>query len=155
VKSIKSLARIELLMTLTALALALISGLYLAITTFVEGENCYGISRAKFLCQPITSDNAPQTALRVTVVLCMMLGLFGGSALAAWAQSRARQTDARITAYMALVTCAVTVLAVTLSALESAGFFFLPGALVLLVTLGVGLVALLRSLREQPSSTAD
>ena len=69
-------------------------------------------------------------------------------ALAARWQGRTRQSDARVTAYMALVTCSVTVLAMTGAAFYGVGFFFMPSTLLTVVAAVAGLVALLQSPKD-------
>ena len=144
-------ARIELYTASASVVLALLAGLYLAITTFAENETCYGISGAKIECHTITSANAAATVARLVTVLSMVLVLYALGALAARWQSRTQQSDARVTAYMALVTCSVTVLAMTGAAFYGVGFFFMPSTLLIVVAALSGLVALLQARRETES----
>jgi hypothetical protein len=147
---VKHIGRIELGVALTALALALIAGLYLVITTFAQKQACYGIQNTRIVCHPLTPDNAAPTAARLTVSLGIVLLLYAGGALSAWGQQRAQQPDARLTAYLALVTCALTTLGFTLPALAGVGFFFVPSTLLMLVAALIGLPALLRA--RKPAS---
>jgi len=135
-------ARIESYTSIASVVLAVIAGLYLVITTFAENETCYGISGAKIQCHALTSSNAAQTAARLVTVLSMVLVLYVFAALAVFWQRRTRQSDARVTAYMALVTCSVTVLAMTWAAFSGVGFFFLPSTLLILAATISGLFAL-------------
>ncbi len=146
-RSYRRINQIQLGVALASLVVALIAGVYLTITTFAAHETCYGISASKIVCHPITGDTLAQTSARITLVLSIVLVLFAAGAAAALGQARARHSDARTSAYMALVTCAVTVLAITLPALEGVGIFFLPSSLLLIVAALVGLPALLQANR--------
>lgn len=142
-------ARIEIGTVIAAFALAIAAGLYLVITTFLANETCYGISNAKIVCHPLTGPDLAQTGARMVVVLSIVWALFAGSLAAAWWQGRARESGARSTAYLTLVTCAVTVLGITLPAISGVGFFFIPSTLGLIAATCVGLVAWWRT---QPAS---
>jgi hypothetical protein len=144
-------ARIELYSASASVILAGLAGLYLVITTFAQNETCYGINGAKIECHPISGANAAETAGRLVTVLSMVLVLYALAALAARWQGRTRHEDARVTAYMALVTCSVTVLAMTLAAFEGVGFFFLPSTFLTAVASVSGLIALLQA----PKDAAD
>jgi hypothetical protein len=144
-------ARIELYSAGASVILAVLAGLYLVITTFAQNETCYGINGTKIECHAISSANAAQTAGRLVTVLSMVLVLYILAALAALWQGRTQHGDARVTAYMALVTCSVTVLAMTWAAFEGVGFFFLPSTLLIVVATVSGLIALLQA----PKDTAD
>ena len=138
-------ARIESYTSIASVVLAVIAGLYLVITTFAENETCYGISGAKIECHALSTANAAQTTARLVTILSMVLVLYIFAALAAYWQGRTRQSDARVTAYMAQVTCSVTVLAMTWAAFYGVGFFFLPSALLILAATISGLFALLQA----------
>jgi hypothetical protein len=144
-------ARIELYTASASVVLAVLAGLYLVITTFAENETCYGISGTKIECHALTGANAAATATRLVTVLSMVLVLYALAALAARWQGRTRQSDARVTAYMALVTCSVTVLAMTGVAFYGVGFFFMPSTLLIVVATFSGLVALLQAPRDTES----
>lgn len=146
----KRALRIELIAASAALALALVAGLYLIITAFVQHESCYGIQYPKIQCQPVTGQNLAQTAARVAVALSVVLVLYAGGALAAWAQRRAEKPDSRLTAYMALVTCALTALGVTLPAVSGVGYFFLPSTILILAAAVAGLPPLIETYRKRP-----
>jgi hypothetical protein len=148
---VNRISRIELGTAVASVALALIAGIYLSFTTFAESEACYGISHRKIVCHPLAPNSveAAQTATRLAVSLSIVLVLYIGGALAARWQTRTQQADARVTAYMALVTCAVTVLAFTLPAIGGVGFFFVPATLLLVAAAVCGLFALLRARREK------
>jgi len=148
-------SRIELGTALSAAALAAVAGLYLVITTIVQHETCYGISNARIVCHPLEGQDAAQAAARIAVTLSIVLVLYAGGALAARWQIRTRQKDARLTAYMALVTCALTVLGLTLPAISGVGFFFLPSTLLLLAAAGVGLFTLLQANRDPARNDAE
>jgi hypothetical protein len=150
-RSLKRINQVEVGAALAALLIALIAGTYLVVTTFAEHETCYGISASKILCHPITGDTLAQTSARIAIVLSIVIVLYAAGAAAAWWQSRTQQSDARSTAYMALVTCALTVLAITLPALAGVGIFFLPSSLLLLIAALVGLPALLQAKRQGAS----
>lgn len=153
-RSFKRINQVEVGVALTALLVALLAGVYLVITTFAEHETCYGISASQILCHPLTGDTFARTSARIAIVLSIVLVLYAAGAAAAWWQARAGQSDARSTAYMALVTCAVTALAITLSALEGVGVFFLPSAVLLLIAALAGLPALLQAKRlDAPHAT--
>ena len=145
-------ARIELYSAIASVALAALAGLYLIIITYAANETCYGISGAKIQCHPLTGDNAAQTSFRLVVVLSMVLVLYVFGALAARWQGRTRQSDARVTAYMALLTCSLTTLFITFPAISGVGFFFIPSTLLALVAAGVGLVALLQAPKNAPDA---
>jgi hypothetical protein len=138
-------ARIEFYTACASVVLALLAGLYLVITTFAGNETCYGISGTKIECHAITSANATATIARLVTVLSMVLVLYALAALAARWQGRTHQSDARMTAYMALVTCSVTVLAMTGAAFYGPGFFFMPSTLLVVVATISGLIALLQA----------
>lgn len=134
-------ARIELGAVIAAFVLAIAAGLYLVITTFLANETCYGMSNTKIVCHPLTGAEVTQTGERMVVVLGTVWALYAGSLAAAWWQSRAREPGARSTAYLALVTCAVTVVSITIPAISGVGFFFVPSTVVLAVATLVGLFA--------------
>ena len=144
-------ARIEWYTAITSVGLACLAGIYLAIITFAENETCYGISAVKIECHAIGSSNAAATAARLVVVLTMVLSLFAFAAAAARWQTLARGSDARVTAYMALVTCSVTVVAMVWAAFYGVGFFFLPSTLLIVAATISGLIALL----QRPKDAAD
>lgn len=153
-RSFKRINQVEVGFALAALLVALIAGIYLVVTTFAEHETCYGISASKILCHPLTGDTLAQTSARIAIILSIVIVLYAAGAAAAWWQSRTRQSDARSTAYMALLTSALTLLAITLPALEGVGIFFLPSSLLLLVAAIIGLPALLQAKRlDAPRST--
>ena len=144
--------RIEFYTSIASAVLALIAGLYLVITTFAENETCYGISGVKIECHALTSANAAQVATRLVTILSMVLVLYVFAALAAFWQSRTQQSDARVTAYMALVTCSVTVVAMTWAALNGVGFFFLPSTILIVAATISGLFALLQAPKTAETS---
>lgn len=150
-RSFKRINQVEVGVALAALLIALIAGIYLVVTTFAEHETCYGISASKILCHPLTSDTLAQTSARIAIVLSIVIVLYAAGAAAAWWQSRAQQSDARSTAYMALVTSALTALAITLPAIGGVGIFFLPSSLLLVIAAVVGLPALLQA--KQPDAS--
>ena len=145
-------ARIESYTSIASVVLAMIAGLYLVITTFAENETCYGISGTKIECHALTGANAAQTAARLVTILSMVLVLYVFAALAAFWQGRTHQSDARVTAYMALVTCSVTVLAMTWAAFYGVGFFFLPSTILILAATISGLFALLQAPKTAETS---
>ena len=161
-RNFRRINQVEVGVALAALLVALIAGIYLVITTFAEHETCYGISASKILCHPLTGDTLASTSARIAIILSIVVVLYAAGAAAAWWQARASQSDARSTAYMALVTCAVTALAITLSALGGVGIYFLPSTLLLVVAALAGLPALLQAKRldvsratlTPPSSTS-
>lgn len=146
-------ARIEIGTVLAAFVLAIAAGLYLVITTFLANETCYGISNAKIVCHPLTGADIAPTGARMVVVLGTVWSLFAGSLLAAWWQGRTREPGARSVAYLVLVTCAVTVVSITIPAISGVGFFFVPSTLVLAAAAIVGLVAWWRSQPASPSKS--
>jgi len=91
-------------------------------------------------CEPAS----PASIGRLLLVVAIVLALFAAGWLAARGQQRAAEPSARTAALMALVTCTVIVLSITLSSLEGAGLYFLPSALLLLGAAITGAVALLR-----------
>jgi hypothetical protein len=144
---VKHLPRIELVLALASLALALVAGLTLVVLTFVQHETCYGMQYPQIKCQPITAANVPQTAARLAVSLSVVLALYIVGALCAWAQGRAVKPDSRLTAYMALTTCALTNLGVTLPAIAGVGYFFVPSTIILLLASVAGLPPLIQTYR--------
>ncbi|MGH2517250.1 MAG: hypothetical protein ACRDHP_16495 [Ktedonobacterales bacterium] len=143
--------RFEIGTTIAAFVLAIAAGLYLVITTFVANQTCYGISSAKIVCHALSGADVAQTGARIVVVLGTVWALFAGSLAAAWWQSRARESGARSTAYLVLVTCAVTVVSITIPAISGVGFFFVPSTVVLVAATLLGLVAWWRG---QPAAPA-
>jgi cation transport ATPase len=141
-------ARIERWTAYGAVVLAVLAGLFLAILTFVAHQACYGMSNAHPVCHTVTGGNLLGTVQTTLVILATVLALYVGAAFAARWQTRTRHKDARSTAYMALVTCAVTILAFTLPAAGGSGFFFLPAMLLLLASAGAGLPAMLQANRD-------
>lgn len=143
------IGRIELGAAVAGLALALAASVFLVVTTFADNESCYGLSGTKVVCQHLnTPQDAAQAAARIVVVLGIVIVLYVGSTLAAWWQQRASESSARWTAYMTHVTCAVTVLAITLPTIEGTGFFFLPGTLLVVASAILGIFALLQANRS-------
>lgn len=143
----------EFLTAAVALALALIVGVYLAVMTYGQGEACYGMVSGKVLCKKLApgSQDLVQAAGRTALVLSVVIVLYGIVVAAAWWQNRTVAADARSTAYMILVTCAVTLLAITLPALGGPGFYFVPSTLLTLVAAVAGLFQLLRA-RQAPAA---
>lgn len=154
-RGLKRISQVEVCLALAAFVVALVAGVYLAITTFVEQETCYGIRASKIVCHPLSGQTLAQTSARVMIVLSIVVVLYAAGVAAAWWQARTLQSDARTTAYMALVTCAVTVLAIALPALEGVGIFFLPGCVLLLAAAAVGLPALLGANRSVASNSTS
>lgn len=144
----KYLPRIEVVLALAALALALAVGLGLGVLTLVQHETCYGISADNIVCHPITAGNVGGTLVRLALALSIVLLIYAAGALCAWAQGRAVKPDSRLTAYMAMTTCALTNLGLTLPAVSGVGFFFLPSTLLLLVATVAGLPPLIASYRS-------
>ena len=139
--------RIERFAALAALALAIVAGFYIAITTFAEHEACYGMSAGRLQCQVYAPDSPDfaMIAARAFIVLSAVLFLFAAGAAAAWWQARTTEPTARSTAYGVVVTCTLLALGITLPAIQGAGFFFLPSTVLLLVAAVAGLIALLRA----------
>ena len=147
--------RMELYAAIAAVGLALIAGIYLAISTFAAHEACYGMVAGKLTCQtlvPGTLEYA-QAAGRAAIVLSTVLFLYAVGTLAAWWQTRTKDPAARTTAYMLLVTCTLTDIAITMPAIGGVGFYFVPSAILAVVCCALGLVALLQARRApNPSS---
>lgn len=140
--------RIEMWSSVASLALAVLAGIFLVVSTVVAGENCYGLRAGKLQCQALTAEDAGPTAARIFVVLSTVLFLYVAAALATRWQSRTRRKDARVTAYMLVVTCAVTTLALVLPTIQGTGFYFLPSSLLMVVAAAFGLPALLDANRD-------
>ena len=138
-----------------ALILAALAGLALTILTFVAHQACYGMSNAHPVCHAVTGDNFIGIAQTTLVILITVLTFYVAAAFAVRWQTRTRHSDARVTAYMALVTSAITILAFTLPAAGGAGFFFLPAMLLLVVSTGFGLPALLQANRDPARNDPD
>lgn len=139
--------RFELYTAIAAFVLALVAGLYLAITTFAAHEACYGMVAGKLTCQklvPGTTDYA-QAAARAALVLTTVLGLYGIGALGAWWQSRTKDSGARTTAYMLVVCCGLTDVAITMPAVGGVGFYLIPSAVLVIACAIFGLLALLQA----------
>jgi hypothetical protein len=134
---VSRVGRIEIGLALAALAVALVTSLALTVSIFAERQACYGVRLFKNPCVPVT----PGVALRLTFVLLVVLALYAGALLAAWGQHRAQEPSARTTALMAMLTCAILLLAMTLSALDGPGFYLLPSLALLVVAVVVGIIA--------------
>lgn len=147
--------RIEAWSALASLVLAVAAGIFLVVATAVAKENCYGLRAGKVQCQALTAEDAGPTAARIFVVLSTVLFLYVAGALATRWQSRTRKKDARVTAYMLLVTCAVTTLALVLPTIQGTGFYFLPSSLLMVVAAGFGLPALLDANRDPARNDVD
>ena len=146
---------IEFLSTVVALALSLVAGVYLAVMTYGQGEACYGMVSGKLLCKRLApgSQDLAQAAARTALVLSIVIVLYAVGAAAAWWQNRASAPDARSTAYMIVVTSAITLLAITLPALGGPGFYFLPSTALTVAAAVVGLFQLLRARQSQVAHT--
>ncbi len=147
--------RFELYTALAAFVLALAAGLYLAVTTFAQHEACYGMVAGKLTCQSLVPGTVEyaQAAGRAALVLSTVLFLYGVGALGAWWQTRAKEPTARTTAYMLVVCCALTDVAITLPAIGGVGFYLTPSAVLALASCVLGLVALLQARRASSSVT--
>ena len=150
-RQIERYGLIELLTAAAALGLALIASVYLAVMTYGQGEACYGMVAGKVLCKKLApgSQDLAQAAARTALVLSIVIVLYAVGMAAAWWQNRTAASDARTTAYMIVVTSAITLLAITLPALGGPGFYFLPSTLLTVVAAVVGLLHLLRA-RQAP-----
>ncbi|HKV84937.1 MAG TPA: hypothetical protein VJN88_10300 [Ktedonobacterales bacterium] len=137
---------IEFLTTVVALALSLVAAIYLAVMTYGQSEACYGMVSGKLLCKKLApgSQDLAQAAARTSLVLSIVIVLYAVGVAAAWWQNRATAPDARTTAYMIVVTSAVTVFAITLPAVGGPGFYFIPSTL---LTMGAAVVGLFHVLR--------
>ncbi len=144
----KYLPRIEVVLALAGLALALVAGLGLAVLTLAQHETCYGISADNIVCHPITAATVGGTLVRLALALSIVLLIYAAGALCAWAQGRAVKPDSRLTAYMAMTTCALTNLGLTLPAVNGVGFFFLPSTVLLLLAAIAGLPPLIETYRS-------
>jgi hypothetical protein len=146
---VNRIARIEVGTALAGTILALVTGLYLTITTFSEHEACYGISNSRIVCHPFApnSPEAAQAAGRIAVVLSIVLALYIGGLLGAWWQSRTSASDSRGTALGVLATCSITLAGVILAAIQGVGFFFLPSMLLMVAATVAGAWALLQQRR--------
>ncbi len=147
--------RIEQVSAWAAAICAALAGLALAILTFVAHEACYGMSNAHPVCTAITADNFLGVAQTTGVILVTVLTFYVAAAFATRWQARTRHSDARVTAYMALVTSAITILAFTLPAGGGSGFFFLPAMLLLIVATGAGLPALIHANQDPSRNDPD
>jgi cation transport ATPase len=147
--------RIEKWTAYGAVVFAALAGVILSIFTFVAHQACYGMSNAHPVCHAVTGDNFIGIAQTTLVILITVLTFYVAAAFAARWQTRTRHSDARVTAYMALVTSAITILAFTLPAAGGAGFFFLPAMLLLVVSSGFGLPALLQANRDPNRNDPD
>jgi hypothetical protein len=134
------LQRLQIGLAAAALLLTALVGLFFIAQVLVENEACYGVSAINNPCEPAT----PASIGRLLLVIAIVLALFAGGWLAARGQQRAAEPSARTASLMFLVTCAVIVLAITLSSLGGAGLYFLPSALLLLGATIVGVVIQLR-----------
>jgi uncharacterized membrane protein YhaH (DUF805 family) len=147
--------RIEQWTAWAALICAGLAGLVLAALTFIAHQACYGMSNAHPVCHSVTGDTFIGIAQTTLVILVTVLAFYLAAAFATRWQARTRHSDARVTAYMALVTSAVTILAFTLPAAGGSGFFFIPAMLLLVVSCGAGLPALLQANRDPARNDPD
>lgn len=152
-RSFERYGLIEFLTAALALALALVAGVYLAVMTYGQSEACYGMVSGKILCKKLApgSQDLAQAAARTALVLSIVIVLYAIGAAAAWWQNRTAAPDARSTAYMILVTSAITLMAITLPALGGPGFYFVPSTLLTAIAAVVGLFQLLRA-RQTPAA---
>jgi hypothetical protein len=148
--------RFELYTALAAFILALVAGLYLAISTFAQHEACYGMVAGKLTCQQLVPGTVAyaQAAGRAALVLTTVLALYGIGALGAWWQSRTKENGARTTAYMLVVCCGLTDIAITLPAIGGVGFYLVPSAVLVTACAILGLIALLQAGRAPTVSSA-
>lgn len=143
------LAQFQVGLVLAAVVTTLLSSIFLAGSVIVEHEACYGVQGGKNPCTPFDAA----AALRLIVVLAVVLGLYVGAALLTVAQHRARDPFARSTAFMFLVTIALLILGMTLSALGGPGFYLLPSLVLLVASVILGLAIQVLGSRL-PSSAA-
>ena len=118
--------RIELYAALAALGLAVIAGVYLTFTTMVEKEACYGISGAKVVCQPLTGANAVEQSAACLSSSPSSSPCTPPARPPPRRQAAPQAPDARLTAYMILLTCALTVFGITFPAISGVGFSSCP-----------------------------
>lgn len=134
------LQRLQIGLAAAALLLTALVGLFFIAQMLVENEACYGVRAIKNPCEPAS----PQSVGRLLLVIAIVLALFAGGWLAARGQQRAQEPSARTAALMAMVTCTLILLGVTLSSLEGAGLYFLPSTLLLLAAAIIGIIILVR-----------
>jgi hypothetical protein len=153
IKRFERYGLLEFLTAAAALALSLIAGVYLAVMTYGQGEACYGMVSGKLLCKKLApgSEDLAQAAARTALVLSIVIVLYAVGAAAAWWQNRATASDARSTAYMIVVTSAITLLAITLPALGGPGFYFLPSTALTVIAAVFGLFHLMRARQSETS----
>jgi hypothetical protein len=134
------LQRLQIGLAAAALLLTALVGLFFIAQVLVENEACYGVRAINNPCEPAS----PASVGRLLLVIAIVLALFAGGWLAARGQQRAAEPSARTASLMAMVTCTLILLGVTLSSLEGAGLYFLPSALLLLAATIIGVVLQLR-----------
>jgi magnesium-transporting ATPase (P-type) len=140
------LARAQTIVAFAAFALCLAASVYLVVSLFDAHEICYGVSNQTMVCKPIAPSSAEfaQQAARIVFVLSTVIVLFLAAALAAWWQHHTAEPSNRGVACGALVTCAFLIIAITIPAISSAGFYLLPATILVSLSALFSLYLLVR-----------
>lgn len=138
VQRMSRLGQIQVGLAVAAVVAALASSIYLASSTLMERQACYGVKPSKN--NPCTTIDAG-VVMRLIVVLGIVLALYIGAALLVYALQRATDSFARTTALMFLLMLTALILLMTLSALSGPGFYLLPSLVLLVAAVLVGIAA--------------
>lgn len=138
VRRMSRLGQIQVGLALAAVVAALASSIYLAASTLTERQACYGVKTAKN--NPCTTLDSG-VVVRLIVVLGIVLALYIGAALLTYALQRVKDSFARTTVLMFLITLTALILLMTLSALSGPGFYLLPSLVLLVAALLVAIAA--------------
>lgn len=148
------LGQIQVGLALAALVATVLSSVFFVRSVLAEGQACYGVAAGK---NPCSTGVTGQVVVRLVVVLAIVLGLYAGVALLAFAQQRAREPSARMTAFMFLLTISLLVLGMTMSAVDGPGKYLLPSLALLLASdlIGIVLQVLDSRVTEQSKPTRE
>lgn len=148
-REMSRLGQIQIGLALAAVAAALLSSIYLAVSVVVQRQACYGVKTGKNPCARFDAG----VVVNLVVVLGIVLALYAGAALLALAQQRAADPSARTNALMFLVLLTLLIMGMTLSALAGPGFYLLPALVLLVAAVLVGVAAqVLESRTSSPSN---
>jgi hypothetical protein len=137
VRGMSRLGQVQVGLAVAAVVAALVSSIYLAVSTLSAGQACYGVKTGKNPCSALDAG----VVVRLVVVLGIVLALYIGAALLTYALQRASDSFARNTALMFLLMLTALILLMTLAALSGPGFYLLPSLVLLLAAVLVGLAA--------------
>jgi hypothetical protein len=131
------LGQIQVGLALAAVVAALLSSIYLAASTLMARQACYGVKTGKNPCTALD----PGVVVRLVVVLGIVVALYACAALLTYALQRATDSFARTSVLMFLLMLTTLILLMTLSALSGPGFYLLPALVLLVAAVLVGVAA--------------